>query len=88
MGSPARLRSTPHGPEISRRYRLRFELRNPDRFEQYWAVTAFGELKAAVMAAGHADKDGLWVSRIELLSVEDEFEIDPERDLLDYWEVA
>jgi hypothetical protein len=42
------------------------------------------------MAATRAERetDGLFLSRIDLVGIEADFQIDPERDLLDYWEIA
>jgi hypothetical protein len=45
---------------------------------------------AAVMAALRhaADKPEDRITGVEIVSIEDDFTIDPQRDLLSYWEVA
>jgi hypothetical protein len=74
----------------SRRYRIQFELQPDDRTATYSTVTSRGELMAAVMAALRhaADKPEDRITGVEIVSIEDDFTIDPQRDLLSYWEVA
>lgn len=57
---------------------------------EHTVVTRLGEHKAAVMAAlrQHADDPEAHVYTVEIVRLERDVEIDPRRDLLDYWEVS
>lgn len=74
----------------SQRYTVRLRLRPGDRLTEFRVVTAMGELKAVAMAAlrqSHLDSEAFLTS-VEIVLVEDEYNIDPVHDLLDYWEIA
>ncbi len=74
----------------STRYTVRLGLRPGDRSVEFRVVTAMGELKAVVMAAcrmAHVSPEESTLT-VEIVHVEHEFSIDPEHDLLDYWEMS
>lgn len=70
-----------------RRYTIRIWLEPRAGTVEYKACTSLGELKAAAMAASRllTDNPEARFSGVEIINVEDDFDIDPEHDLLDYW---
>lgn len=72
------------------RYTVRLLLQPGDRTVDYTVVTRMGEHKAAVMAAQRQTLDDpeSHVYGVEIVRLERDVEIDPARDLLDYWEVS
>jgi len=73
--------------ETVRRYTVRIWLEPRGGTAEYKACTSLGELKAASMAALRLlyDQPEARFSGVEITLVEDDFKIDPEHDLLDYW---
>lgn len=73
--------------ETVRRYTVRLWLEPRAGTVEYRACTSLGELKAAAMATSRllSDDPEARFSGVEVTMVEEEFEIDPEHDLLDYW---
>lgn len=72
------------------RYTVRLSLQPGDEVAEFTVVTAMGESKAVALAAmrlARVQPEARLVNAVISL-VETEFTIDPERDLLDYWEVA
>ncbi len=71
------------------RYTVRLLLGSPDRQVDYTVITCMGELKAAAMAALEQASHGeVPLNNVEVVKVERDYAPDPERDLLDYWEIA
>jgi hypothetical protein len=72
------------------RYTVRLGLKPGGRIVDFTVVTSMGELKAAVLAATHQVhlEPSTSIFSVEILAVETDYTVDPERDLLDYWEVA
>jgi hypothetical protein len=75
---------------LERRYTIQLELQPDDRKMTYTAVTSMGELTAAVLAGGRhvADHPEDHITAVSIVAVEDDFAIDPKKDLLSYWERA
>jgi len=78
------------GTRSSARYTVRLELQPSDRVAEYRVVTSGGELGAAVTAALRQTRlqPEERITWVEVVRVEQEFTLDPEHDLLDYWEVS
>lgn len=78
----------PLGPAA--RYTVRLGLKPGDRKVLFRVVTSLGELKAAAIAAlrqARNDPESR-LGTVEIVEVETEFSVDPENDLLDYWELG
>lgn len=71
--------------EPDKRYSVRFGIEDPDRFETIRSITRLGEAKAVAMAVQklHRLHPGARIVLVDVLTVEDEFELDPYSDVLD-----
>ena len=81
----------PSADSVSRgsraRYTVRFRLEPTGDYVQYRAVSPFGELKAVAMATDRLlwKNPGARFSTVEVVAVEEEFELDPADDAIDHW---
>jgi hypothetical protein len=82
--------STPWGGGPTIRYTIEFTLLPGEEVVRFRAVTAFGVLKAAVMAGNRvrSERPQARILKVELVREEAEFDPDPARDLISYDEVA
>lgn len=71
----------------ARRYTIQFRLEPSGAAARVRAVTPAGEAMAVALATARLLRKNpeARVSVVEVTSVEDEFEIDPAEDALDYW---
>jgi hypothetical protein len=72
---------------VSRRYTIQFMTSPTREVVEIRAVTAAGELMATVIAYARLLREtpDVRISGVEVALVEDDFEIDPANDALDYW---